>query len=291
MDFPNALQIFISGANLGAIYTALGLGFFVIYSVTRLVNLAQGEFVMLGGMLTVSFYKMGIPLVPSITLAVIISGLAGAGLYRFIIYPARGYSRLTQLLLTVGFVFAIQGVALLIWGWDFRSLPAFFNTPCIQLWGATIFGQTPWVIGVTLVMVIGLFFFFGRTIQGKALRACANEPLGARTMGVNIDRMALYSFIMAAGLGAVVGAMITPLTMTSYSMGWSLTIKGVLAAFVGGINRAEGVILGGVALGMMEAAAAGMVPGGYHNVIAPGILIAVLLLRPHGILAIPGRVE
>ena len=110
-------------------------------------------------------------------------------------------------------------------------------------------------------------------------------------MGVNIDRMALYSFIMAAGLGAVVGAMITPLTMTSYSMGWSLTIKGVLAAFVGGINRAEGVILGGVALGMMEAATAGVVPGGYHNVIAPGILIAVLLLRPHGILSIPGREE
>lgn len=291
MDFPSALQIFISGANLGAIYTALGLGFFVIYSVTRLVNLAQGEFVMLGGMLTVSFYNMGIPLVPSITLAVIITGLAGAGLYRFIIYPARRYSRLTQLLLTVGFVFAIQGIALLIWGWDFRSLPAFFNTPSIQLWGATIFGQTPWVIGVTLVMVIGLFFFFGRTMQGKALRACANEPLGARTMGVNIDRMALYSFIMAAGLGAVVGAMITPLTMTSYSMGWSLTIKGVLAAFVGGINRAEGVILGGVALGMIEAAAAGTVPGGYHNVIAPGILIAVLLSRPHGILSIPGREE
>ncbi len=116
MDFPNALQIFISGANLGAIYTALGLGFFVIYSVTRLVNLAQGEFVMLGGMLTVSFYNTGIPLIPSIILAVIISGLAGAVLYRFIIYPARGYSRLTQLLLTVGFAFAIQGVALLIWG-------------------------------------------------------------------------------------------------------------------------------------------------------------------------------
>jgi len=289
LDFPSALQIFISGVNLGAIYTAIGLGFFIIYSVTRVINLAQGDFVMMGGMLTVSFYNMGIPLIPSIIPAVVITGLAGAGLYRFIIYPARRYSRLTRLLLTVGFVFAVQGVALLIWGWDFRGLPAFFNTPSIQLWGATIFGQTPWVIGGMLVMVTGLFFFFGRTIQGKALRACANEPLGARTVGVNIDRMALYSFIMAAGLGAVVGAMITPLTMTSYNMGWPLTIKGLLAAFVGGVNRAEGVILGGITLGMIEAATAGIVPGGYHNVIAPGILIVVLLLRPHGILAIVGK--
>ena len=99
-------------------------------------------------------------------------------------------------------------------------------------------------------------------MQGKALRACANEPLGARTMGVNIERMALFSFILAAGLGAVVGAVITPLTMTSYNMGWPLTIKGAMAAFVGGINRAEGVILGGIVLGMIEAVAAGIVAGG-----------------------------
>jgi len=289
LDFSTALQIFISGVNLGSIYTAVGLGIFVIYSVTRVLNLAQGSFVMLGGMLTVSLYHMGIPLVPSIILAVIITGLAGAGLYRFIIYPARRYSGLTKLLLTVGFVFVVEGIALLIWGWDFRSLPAFFGTPSIQLWGATLFGQTPWVIGVALGMVIALFYFFGRTIQGKALRACANQPLGARLMGVNIDRMALFSFILAAGLGAVVGAMVTPLTMTSYSMGWPVTIKGILAAFVGGIHRAEGVILGGIVLGMIGAAAVGMVPGGYANVIAPAILIVVLLLRPRGLLTVPGR--
>ena len=289
MNFSVALQILISGLNLGCIYAALGLGFFVVYSVTRVFNLAQGEFVMLGGMLTVSFYAMGIPLIPSILLAVIITALAGAGLYRFIMYPARKSSGATKVFLTVGFALAIEGIALRVWGWEYRSLPAFFNTPSIQLWEATIFGQTPWVIGVTLLMVIGLFFFFGRTIQGKALRACANEPLGARMMGISIERMALFSFILAAGLGAVVGALITPLTMTSYSIGWPLTIKGVLAAFVGGITRAEGVILGGLVFGMIEAITAGLIPGGYHNAIAPGILILVLLFRRHGLLTTAGR--
>ncbi len=289
MEFSVALQIFFSGLNLGSIYAALGLGFFVVYSVTRVLNLAQGEFVMLGGMLTVSFYTMGIPLAPSILLAVVITALAGAGLYRFIIYPARKSSGVTKVFLTLGFAFIIEGIALHIWGWEFKSLPVFFNTPSIQLWGATIFGQTPWVIGITLLMVIGLFFFFNHTIQGKALRACANEPLGAKMVGISIERMALFSLVLAASLGAVVGALITPLTMTSYSIGLPLTAKGVLAAFVGGITRVEGVILGGFIYGMIEATTAGFIPGGYHSVIAPAILVLIFLCRRRGILVIAGK--
>ncbi len=289
MDFSVALQFFFSGLNLGSIYAALGLGFFVVYSVTSVLNLAQGEFVMLGGMLTVSFYTMGIPLAPSILLAVVITALAGAGLYRFIIYPARKSSGVTKVFLTLGFAFIIEGIALHIWGWEFKSLPVFFNTPSIQLWDATIFGQTPWVIGITLLMVIGLFFFFNHTIQGKALRACANEPLGAKMVGISIERMALFSLVMAASLGAVVGALITPLTMTSYSIGLPLTAKGVLAAFVGGITRVEGVILGGFIYGMIEATTAGFIPGGYHSVIAPAILVLIFLCRRRGILVIAGK--
>ncbi len=289
MHFSTALQIFFSGLNLGSIYTAVGLGFFVVYSVTRVLNLAQGEFVMLGGMLTVSFYTTGVPLFPSVLLAVVITALAGAGFYRFIIYPARNSSGATKVFLTLGFAFIVEGIALRVWGWEFRSLPVFLNTPSIQLGGATIFGQTPWVIGVTLLMVTGLFFYFGHTIQGKALRACADEPLGARLVGISIEKMALVSFILAAGLGAVVGAMITPLTMTSYHMGLPLTAKGLLVAFVGGITRAEGVILGGFIYGMIEAITAGVIPGGYHNAIAPLVLVVIFLSRRRGLLVTAGQ--
>lgn len=275
--------------SLGCIYAAIGLGFFVVYSVTRVLNLAQGEFVMLGGMLTVSFYTMGMPLLPSILLAVIITALSGAVLYRFVIYPARNSSGSTLAFLTVGFAFAIEGIALLVWGWEYRSLPNFLDTPNIHLWGATIFGQTPWVVGITVLMVVGLFLFFGRTIQGKALRACADEPLGAKTLGISTERMAFFSFVLAAVIGSVVGVVITPLTMTAYSVGLPLTIKGLLAAFVGGINRAEGVILGGIVLGLAEAMSAGLMPSGYHDVIALGILIIVFLCRPCGLLGAPEK--
>jgi len=289
LDCSLGLQIFFSGLNLGSIYTALGLGFFVIHSVTRVLNLAQGEFVMLGGMLTVNFCSVGIPLVPSIFLAVTITALAGAGLFRFIIYPARKSSGATKIFLTLGIAFAIEGVALLIWGWEYRSLPTFFNAPIIRFGQATIFGQTPLIVGVTVGMVIALFFFFGHTIQGKALRACANQPMGAKMVGISIDRMALVSFVMAAGLGAIVGAMITPLTMISYSMGLPLTAKGLLSAFVGGITRVEGVILGGIVYGMIEAITAGLIPGGYHNAIAPLILVLIFFIRRRGLLVTAGR--
>lgn len=283
MNTSALLQFLISGVNLGCIYAAIGLGLFVVYGVTRVLNLAQGEFVMLGGILTVSLLDMGMPLLTALLIAVIVSAAIGAFLYQFIIYPARNSPGSTFVFLTAGFAFAIEGIALLIWGWEYRGMPNFLDTPNIHLWDATIFGQTPWVVGTTLAMVMGLFFFFGHTIHGKALRACADQPLGAKIVGINPERMALFAFVLAAGLGAVAGAVITPLAMTSYSIGIPLTVKGMLAAFVGGINRAEGVILGGMVLGLAEAFSAGLMPSAYHNVIALVILIVVFLFRPRGL--------
>ena len=291
MEISTVLQSLISGLTLGCIYAALGLGLFVVYGVTRVLNLAQGEFVMLGGMLTVSFVSLNVPLAPAIVLAVLVTVLSGFVLYRFIIYAARNASGSTLAFLTVGFAFAIEGITLLVWGWEYRSLTNFLGSSSIHLWGATIFGQAPWVVGMTVLMVVGLFFFFGRTLIGKALRACADEPLGARCVGINIQKMALLSFIIASALGAVAGATITPLTMTAYNIGIPLTIKGLLAAFVGGIHRPEGVIVGGLLVGFAEALSAGLMPTGYHDAIALGVLLAVFLARPHGLMPAHGVAE
>ncbi len=289
MDLSIVLQFFISGVNLGCIYAALGLGFFVVYSVTRVLNLAQGEFVMVGGMLTATFYSMGVPIILSALIAIAVAGLLGGILHCGVIHPARNLSKATQTFLTVGFAFAIEGIALLVWGWEYKSLPNFLSTPNIHFGGATIIGQTPWVTGITLLAVTGLFLFFGHTLQGKALRACADNPLGAKTIGISVDRMSLYVFILAGAFGGIAGAVITPLTMVSYNIGFPMTIKGLLAAFVGGITRAEGVILGGMVLGMAEAIAAGLMPSEYHSIFAMIILMAVFLCQPHGLLSSSGK--
>ena len=153
MDTSTVLQSLISGLTLGCIYAALGLGLYVVYGVTRVLNFAQGEFVMLGGMITVSLSAWGVPLLPAIFLAVSIVSLSGAILYRFIIHPARNSSGSTLAFLTVGFAFAIEGLTLLAWGWEYRSLTNFLGSSSIHLWGATIFGQAPWVVGLSLIHI------------------------------------------------------------------------------------------------------------------------------------------
>jgi len=291
VEVTTVLQSLISGLTLGCIYAALGLGLFVVYGVTRVLNLAQGEFVMLGGMITVSLSAWGVPLLPAICIAVFVVSVTGAILYRFIIHPARNASGSTLAFLTVGFAFAVEGLTLLVWGWEYRSLTNFLGSSSIHLWGATIFGQAPWVVGMTLLMVVGLYYFFGHTMLGRALHACADEPLGARTVGISPERMGLLAFVIAAALGAVAGATITPLTMTAYNVGIPLTIKGLLAAFVGGMHRAEGVIVGGLLLGLIEALSAGLMPSGYHDTIALVLLLTVFLLRPRGLLPAHANIE
>ena len=291
MEASTVLQSLISGLTLGCIYAALGLGLYVVYGVTRVLNFAQGEFVMLGGMITVSLCGWGVPLFPAIVVAVFVVSVTGAILYRFIIHPARNASGSVLAFLTVGFAFAVEGLTLLVWGWEYRSLTNFLGSSSIHLWGATIFGQAPWVVGMTILMVAGLYYFFGHTMLGRALRACADEPLGARTVGISPERMGLLAFVIAAALGAVAGATITPLTMTAYNVGIPLTIKGLLAAFVGGMHRAEGVIVGGLLLGLTEALSAGLMPGGYHDAIALTILLIVFLVRPRGLLPVHANIE
>ena len=282
------VQYLISGISQGSIYAIAGLGFFIVYSVTRVINFTQGEFVMLGGMFTVTFYTMGIPLLPAIILAVIITGAIGGALYGLLMYPARRASPITLILLTIGAAIVMEGIAQQAWGLETRSMPYFLDTPSLDILGATMFGQTPWIVGTALLMVIGLFLFFEHTLLGKALRSCADNPLGARMVGISVERMALVSFLLAAILGAVAGAVMVPQIMVSVHSGIPLAIKGLLAAFIGGLGRAPGVIAGGLALGIAEAMAAGFIDSGLRDAIALGLLVAILLWRRGGLI---GRLE
>jgi branched-chain amino acid transport system permease protein len=283
------LQSLISGISVGSIYAIVGLGFFVVYSTARVLNFAQGEFVMLGGMLMVTFYESGVPLLPSLLLAAAVAGLGGALMHRLLIRPAGEAPIMTLILLTVGASIVIRGVALLGWGWQVKSMPTFLGSKAFQVGPATVFGQAPWVVGAAALMVLGLFLFFDRTLLGKAMRSCAEEPLGARLQGISVKGMVLLSFVLAALLAAVAGAVMTPLTTTQYDIGIPLTLKGLLAAFAGGMDRAQGVIAGGLILGLLEALVAGLVSSGMKDAIVMTIFVGILIIRPQGLVGAPSR--
>lgn len=275
------VQFVVAGVTIGSVYAIVALGFTIIFNVTRIINFAQGEFVMLGGMLSWWLTsRFHFPLAIACVLAIVVTAAVGALLERVAIRPARSAPILSLIILTVGASVAIRGIASLAWGKDAQPLPAFSGEAPIGLLGAAIAPQSLWVLGVTLALMGGLQLLLSSTMLGKALRACSINRRAAGLVGVDTQRMATLSFALSAGLGAVGGVIIAPVTMVSYESGVMLGLKGFTAAAVGGLGSQLGAVVGGLALGILESFGAA-VKSEYKDAIALVLLLAVLLLRSY----------
>jgi branched-chain amino acid transport system permease protein len=259
------------------------LGFVAIYNVTGIINFAQGEFAMLGAMLMVSLQPLGLPLPLAFPLAVLGVVIFGAVLERVAIHPARQASPVTLIIITIGADIAIRGIALLIWGTDPYPLPPFTAGAPLVLAGAVLTRQAIWIMGTTAVILALLSAFFEYTYLGKAVRACAINRLSARLTGIRPDRMSLLSFALSAGMGAVAGIVIAPMTLVSYDMGLYLGLRGFVAAIMGGMVSAPGAVAGALLLGVLEALGAGIFRAAFKEVIAFVVLFLILCVRPQGI--------
>jgi len=279
-------QLILSGLTTGGIYALIAMGFVLIYNVTGILNFAQGEFVMLGAMLAITFFGAGLPLPLATGGAVLSVVLVGALVQRLALYPARRASIIAQIIITIGVSISIRGVALLLWGTDPRPLPSFSAGGPLSLLGAVVVRQSLWVMGAAGLSVLALYLFFEHTVAGKAFRACIINRLAARLMGISPERMALLAFAASAGLGALGGVVVAPITLGTYDMGLMLGLKGFVAAVLGGLTNAQGAILGGFLLGVVEALGAGLIHSGYRDGISFFILLLVLLVKPSGLLGL-----
>jgi branched-chain amino acid transport system permease protein len=286
MDLVSELtQYLISGLTSGAIYAIIALGFTIIYNATEVINFAQGEFVMLGGMVMVAVDATGrFPLPVSFIVAVSSVTLVGMMFQRLAIQPVRRPSAITLIIITVGASIFLRGVAMLVWGKDPVGLRPFSGVTPIALGGATLTPQSLWVFSVSLVVMTLLQFFYRHTITGKAMRACAFSRRAARLVGISVDRMVLISFALSAAMGAAAGIVVAPITLCGYDVGTMLGLKGFCAAVLGGLGSSPGSILGGFLLGVLEAFGAGLISSGFKDAIAFLILLMVLFLRPSGLL-------
>lgn len=283
------VQYLITGLTVGSIYAMVAIGFNIIYNVTEIINLAQGEFVVLGGLTMVSLHvAAGLPLLLAFPLTIIIVTLVGMLLDRLAIRPIRQPSVLKLIIATIAGSIIIKGIAMLIWGKDPFDLPAFTGRTPIQFFGAVIQPQYFWVIGFLIVTVILLTFFFEKTIIGKAMSACADNPDAASLVGINVKRMILLSFSLSAAIGAVAGITVTPISLMEYDRGAMLAIKGFGAVVLGGLGSFPGAILGGLIIGSIESLGAGLISSGYKDAFALIVLLGVLFFRPSGLL---GSVE
>jgi branched-chain amino acid transport system permease protein len=275
-------QYLASGLVVGGVYALIGLGFVIVYGVTRIINFAQGEMVMLGalGMVTLVGHGLAIPVAFALTVAGVAA--VGALLERVAVHPLRGAPVLTVLIVTIGASIALRGLALVAWGTDPFALRPFSAGPPVTVLGAVVVRQGLWVLALAALVVTGLWLFFNHTYAGTAMRACAVSPRAARLMGIRVDRVFLLAFALAAALGATAGAAAAPITYATYDMGLMLGLKGFVAAVLGGLVSPAGAVAGGFLLGVLESFGAGLVSSGYKDAVAFVILIALCLAQVAG---------
>ena len=283
------LQYLITGLTIGSIYAMVAIGFNIIYNVTEIINLAQGEFVMLGGLIMVSLHvEAGVPILLAFPATVILVTLVGMLLDRLAISPIRQPSVLTLIIATIAASIIVKGMAMIGWGKNPFDLPPFSGRTPINFLGAVMQPQYFWVIGFLIVTVILLTLFFEKTIIGKAMSACADNPDAASLVGINVKWMIMLSFSLSAGIGAVAGITVTPISLMEYDRGAMLAVKGFGAVVLGGLGSFPGAILGGLIMGTIESFGAGLISSGYKDAFALLVLLAVLFFRPSGLL---GSVE
>ena len=282
--FAEFLQYLFSGITIGATYGLIGLGFYIIYSASHVINFAQGEFVMIGGMATVAMLGAGLPMPVAIILAICLAIVIGLILEKLAIEPARKEGGLiTLIIITIGASIFIRGLAQVVWDKDFHSVPAFTGDDPINILGAVIVPQNLWIMGGAAVIVLALRKFFNDTPLGKAMLATSYNTLAAQLVGINVKTTLLYSFALSGLLGAVAGILVAPISFTSYDIGIMLGLKGFCAVILGGLSRGWGAVIGGMIVGIAESLGAGYVSSDYKDAIAFIIILLVLFFMPNGL--------
>ena len=279
------LQFVLSGLTTGSTYALIAIGFSLIHNSTGIVNFAQGEFVMLGGMFMITFYSfLKLPMLPAFFLTVLSVAAVGLLLERGPIRRSKSKEILVLVMITVGASISIKGLSMILWGKNPMGLPPFSGEAPLVLFGATVMPQSIWIFGITVLVVAALHYFFKGTMTGKAMRAVAASRRSAMLTGIPVDRMILFSFTLSGAVGAVAGIILTPITTTSYDVGVMLGLKGFSAAILGGYGSMPGAVVGGLLLGVFESLSAGLISSEYKDALAFLVLLTVLFLKPSGIL-------
>jgi branched-chain amino acid transport system permease protein len=277
-------QYIVAGLTYGTIYAIVGIGFNIIYNTTGIINFAQGEFVMLGGMTAVALHTivpLPLAILGAVIVTMVIGGLIEMIFIRWLVKP----SVLRMIIITIGISILIREAALAFWGEGVRSLPYFTGNEVssLSLGGVRVSPQALWSLGVCSVVVLMLNVFFKHTMLGREMRACAANREAAALCGVPTKNMVTLSFVLSAGIGALAGCVVSPITYTQYNIGAGLAIKGFTVAILGGLGNSMAAVGAGFILGILESFSIWVLPTAYKDAISISILLTMLFIRPSGL--------
>lgn len=277
------LQFIVAGLSQGAIYALVGIAFSLIYRATSIINFAQGEFVMIGGLGTVGGLAWGLPMPAAFLASIAIALLCAFALHRVLVRLTRSASVTLVIIVTIGASIALRGLAQIAWGGNFHSLPSIAGREPLLVGGVAIMPQTLLILLGTVLLVALLNLMLQRTRFGKAMIAAAINPRAAMLVGIDLAKVSAATFLIAGFLGGVAGFLVTPLAMVHFESGLMFGLKGFAAAVLGGLGGLYGTVAGGLLLGIAEALGAAYVSSAYKDALAFILIIAVLLTRPSGL--------
>lgn len=284
MNFELFLSYVLAGITYGSIYAIVAIGFNIIYNTTGIINFAQGEFVMLGGMIAVTL-NFFMPLWAAIICSVGITMIVGALIEMIFIRWIKSPSVLRMIIITIGLSILIREAALHIWGESVRPMPYFTGNEIssVSIFGAYVSYQVIWVLATCTLIVAGLTIFFKNSTLGQQMRSCSANRSAALLCGINVRNMVTFSFMLSAGIGALAGCVVAPITSTQYDCGTGLAIKGFAVAILGGLGNSMGAVAAGVLLGMLESFSVSVMPTAYQDAIAISLMLIILFFRPSGL--------
>jgi branched-chain amino acid transport system permease protein len=274
------------GLSFGAAFALLALSINIIYSSSSILNFAQGEFMMLGGMFGWLFYSTGyVPYIPTLILVAIIAGLIGLFEYYVAVWPLvrRRGTIIAIIIATLGFSIVIKIATALSMGRVQRFAQPPLGEESIVLLGFKIIPQTLLILGATAIALAVVWWFYARTTLGLALRAAAAHPDAARVVGVNVSRMTAFAFAAAGALAGIAGLLVSPLSYASPWLGLDYAIEGFAAAIIGGLGNWRGAVLGGLLLGMSRSLILTYVSPTWGTFVTLSLILLVLYLRPSGL--------
>jgi len=283
------IQLLVSGLATGAIYALIAVGFTLLWQTSQTINFAQGEFVMLPAFFILAAVDLGAPFWLAALIGIALSVLILGVLFKLIIVdPMLKYGVMPLVISSIALSLFLKESAKDFYSAQAQPFPALVPPNDIHIFEAVISTQSIVVLAVAIATVAALQFLLDKTRLGRCMQATAQNPTLAIILGIPVRRMVLYAFLLNAALVAIASILISPIYLAKFTNGETLGTAAFLAAIIGGFNQVRGAILGGVILGILDNLSAAYISSQYRGAFPLMILIAVILLRPHGLL---GRIE